>query len=113
MEEKAGRGRPSGESTSILIKDPSMEPFYITKDNYNFTVYESVKSKKGFAGKEASGKINERVVGYYTGFKFALKAVAREKLGRKHKSYPTILEYINEYREIENNINQMLKNVEI
>lgn len=44
MEEKIGRGRPSGESSTTTIKDPEMEPFHIAKDKYNFVVIETVKS---------------------------------------------------------------------
>ncbi len=113
MVEKEKRGRPSGEKLTLTIKDPSMEPFYIKKDNYNFTVMETVKSTRGFAGKKASGKLNEKVVGYYTNFGFALKAVAREKFQRKHKSYETIKEYINSWKEVENGIKQILNKTEL
>jgi hypothetical protein len=113
MEENLKKGRPSGDTFLTIIEDPAMEPFYITKDKLNFTVIERVKATRGFAGKVSSGKVSDKVVGYFTMFKFALKAVAREKAGRKHKSYPTILEYIKDWKEVENNINQMLNKVEL
>lgn len=113
MPEKAGRGRPSGETTSITIKDPSMEPFHIIKDNYNFTVIETSKSTRGFAGGESSGKISEKVVGYYTNFGKALKAVAKEKFHRKNKSYSTLKEYIDSWKEVETGLKQMLNKVEL
>jgi hypothetical protein len=56
-----------------------MEPFYISKDNSTFTVIEKSTAKRGFAGKEASGRETENVIGYYSNFKNALNAVAKQK----------------------------------
>ena len=110
---KKGRGRPSGESTLILIKDPLLEPFHITKDNYNFTVVESVKSTRGFGGKEPSGKVNEKVVGYYSKISYALKAIAKEKSTSSTKKSFTLQEYVDSLREIESNINKVLNKIEV
>jgi hypothetical protein len=113
MEEKISRGRPSGESSTITIKDPAMEPFHIAKDKYNFVVIETVKSTRGFAGGEASGKVSEKVVGYYGSFKFALKSIAKEKFHRKEQSYSTLKEYISSWKEVEEGMKQMLNKVEL
>ena len=84
MEEVKRRGRPARDendtqSNLCTIKDPAMEPFYIVKDSSNFSVVERSTSTRGFAGKEATGKETEKVVGYYTSFKNALNRVAKEK----------------------------------
>ena len=113
MEEKISRGRPSGESSTITIKDPTMEPFHIAKDKYNFVVIETVKSTKGFGGGKSSGKVSEKVVGYYGSFKFALKSIAKQKFHQDEKSYSSLKEYIKSWKEVEDGINQMLNKVEL
>ena len=53
-----------------------MEPFYISKDATNFTVIEKTISTRGFAGRKATGKEVEKIVGYYSSFKNALNRIA-------------------------------------
>ena len=74
------RGRPSKDNQSqdpnyCVIKDPLMEPFYIQKDRYNYTVIEKTISTRGFAGKKATGKEVEKVIGYYSNFANGLKLI--------------------------------------
>lgn len=111
-EKKKGRGRPSGKKSEnpdfFTITDPLMEPFYITKDSYNFTLIEKSKATRGFGGKKASNKEVEKVVGYYTSFKHALKKVATEKFQRKHKNYSSIQEYINGWKKTEQGLENLL-----
>jgi hypothetical protein len=113
MQEKTSkRGRPSyqdGENPNItVIKDPKIEPFYIVKDQHTFTLFEKSKATRGFAGKEASNKEVENVVGYYTSFKYVLKKIATEKFSRKHKSYESIKDYISEWKSIEDGLKTLL-----
>ena len=61
MPEIKKRGRPSKDTQTqnpsyCIIKDPLMEPFFISKDATNFTVIEKSISTRGFAGKKATGK---------------------------------------------------------
>jgi len=73
---------PIGGSHLVLctIKDPLMEPFYIVKDATNFTVIEKSISTRGFGGKAATGKEQEKVIGYYTSFSNALNKISKEIL---------------------------------
>jgi hypothetical protein len=84
MEETKRRGRPARDendtqSNLCTIKDPNMEPFYIVKDATNFTVMELSTSMRGFAGKQATGKEVEKIIGHYSNFSNALNRVAKEK----------------------------------
>ena len=120
MEEtKTRRGRPArGEnhdpqSSLCTIKDPSMEPFYIVKDATNFTVIEKSITTRGFGGKAATGKEQEKVVGYYTSFSNALNCIAKQKFYQNQGEYSSIKEYIGTWNEVKNGLENILKSIEI
>ena len=118
MQEVKRRGRPARDendtqSNLCTIKDPSMEPFYIVKDSTNFTVMETSTSTRGFAGKKATGKETEKVVGYYTSFKNALNRISKEKFYSNQGQYDSIQEYINTWNVVKEGLETMLNKVEI
>ena len=119
QETKTKRGRPAkGElvdpqSTLCTIKDPTMEPFYIVKDATNFTVIEKSVSTRGFGGKEATGKEQEKIVGYYSSFSNALNCIAKQKFYQNQGEYSTIKEYIFTWNEVKNGLDNLLKSIEI
>lgn len=119
MQETKRRGRPArGEevdpqSTLCTIKDPLMEPFYIVKDSTNFTVIEKSISTRGFGGKEATGKEQEKVVGYYTSFSNALNKISKEKFYQNQGEYSSIKEYISTWNKVKDGIDSLLKSIEI
>jgi len=98
-------------STSCVIRDPLMEPFYIEKDSSNFTVIEKTTAKRGFRGKEVSGKEKENVVGYYSSFRNALNAVAKQKFHTNTGEYNSIKEYINSWNEVKDGLDSLLNTV--
>jgi len=101
------------QSNSCIITDEVMEPFYISKDNSNFTVIEKSTAKRGFAGGEASGREIENVIGYYSNFKNALNAIAKQKFYVNKGHYSSIKEYMNTWNEVKEGINNLLNKVEI
>jgi hypothetical protein len=119
MEETKRRGRPSrGEnidpqSSLCTIKDPAMEPFYIVKDATNFTVMEKSISTRGFGGKEASGKEQEKVIGYYSSFANALNSIAKQKFYQNQGEYTSIKEYLATWNQVKNGMENLLKSIEI
>lgn len=119
MQETKRRGRPArGEevdpqSSLCTIKDPAMEPFYIVKDATNFTVIEKSFSTRGFGGKAATGKEQEKVVGYYTSFSNALNRISKEKFYQNQGEYNSIKEYINTWNEVKTGMENLLKSIEI
>jgi len=98
-------------STSCVIRDPLMEPFYIEKDASTFTVVEKTTAKRGFRGQEASGKEKENVIGYYSNFRNALNAVAKQKFHTNTGEYNTIKEYITSWNEVKDGIESLLNTV--
>jgi hypothetical protein len=119
MEEVKRRGRPArGEqvdpqSTLCVIKDPTMEPFHIVKDATNFTVIERSFSTRGFGGKAATGKEQEKVVGHYTSFTNALNCIAKQKFYQNQGEYNSIKEYISTWNQVKNGLDNLLKSIEI
>jgi len=98
-------------STSCIIRDPLMEPFYIDKDASTFTVLEKTTAKRGFRGQEASGKEKENVVGYYSSFRNALNAIAKQKFHTNTGEYNSIKEYIDSWNEVKDGIDSLLNTV--
>ena len=118
MTEIKRRGRPSKDNNApnsfdCIINDPLMEPFYIKKDSNCYTLIEKSISTRGFAGKEATGKEVEKIIGYYTQFKNALRVVAREKFYRNKGEFETITDYIDAWDEVKTGMELLLKKVEI
>ena len=114
------KGRPARDTDTIdtqsnlcIITDEVMEPFYISKDNSTFTVIEKSTAKRGFAGKEASGRETENVIGYYSNFKNALNAVAKQKFYVNKGHYSSIKEYMDTWNTVKDGINNLLNKVEI
>jgi len=118
MTEIKRRGRPSKDenspdSSTCIIRDPLMEPFYIKKDSNCYTLIEKVVSTRGFAGKEATGKTVEKTIGYYTQFRNALKVAAREKFYKTQGEFETITEYIDAWDRVKTGMELLLKKLEI
>lgn len=114
------KGRPARDTNNVdtqsnvcIITDSAMEPFYISKDNSNFTVIEKTTVKRGFRGAVASGKETENVIGYYSSFKNALNAIAKQKFYVNKGHYSSIQEYIGTWNEVKDGINNLLNKVEI
>ena len=114
------KGRQARDANSVdvqsnvcTITDEAIEPFYISKDNSNFTVIEKTTAKRGFRGAEASGKETENVIGYYSNFRNALNAIAKQKFYVNKGHYSTIKEYIDTWNVVKDGINNLLNKVEI
>lgn len=81
------------------ITDPILEPFFITKDDYGFTVKENISPNSNHFRTEGKGKNYEKSIGYYPKFEWCLEKIAKLKL-EQQSSYNSIREYINDYETI-------------
>ena len=91
---------PAGD---VIIEDPVMEPFFITKSSSGgYTVYERVV--RGDSDKEYL-----RTVSYPATFNYALKTVSKELLHSQNntKHYSTVREYIQNWEAIEKKMAEM------
>jgi hypothetical protein len=105
----------------IIIKDPILEPFYVGKDAYNYTVFETVPatlSGKGRRKKDAvveydpNGKTYDKPLGYYTTLGNAIGAIARQKTP-KTSSFNSIKEYMNELKSINQETQNLINKLKL
>ena len=80
-----------------------LEPYFITRDEYSFTVKENVAPNSNHFRTKGKGKSYEKSLSYYPTFEAALKKIAVLKLSQK-ENYTSINSYIEEYNIISNQI---------
>jgi len=79
-----------------------MDPFFITRDEYSFTVKELVQSDSTHFRSNGEGKSYEKNLYYYPNFSEALNKVAELKMDLK--DYSNLKDYIKEFKSISNQI---------
>lgn len=94
-----------------IIKDPSLEPFFLSKDQYCYTVFESISpsntSNKG--RKSVEGKEYQKAWGHYPKLSSALHAIIRAKTDQKQEQYDTIKSYLSEIKQQEEQLKNLLE----
>lgn len=95
-----------------IIKDPAIEPFHISKDQYCYTVMETITPDPANLEKGSEGKAYEKPLGHYTKLSHALKKIAKSKLDMKSE-YNSIMDYINEWQRQQDEMNALLEKIGI
>ena len=93
-----------------IIKDPAIEPFFISKDQYCYTVMETVTPDPANLEAGSKGKNYEKPLGHYTNLSHALKKIAKSKLDMKSE-YTSIMSYINEWQRQQDEMNALLEKI--
>ena len=93
-----------------IIKDPAIEPYFISKDQYCYTVMLSVTPDPSNLEAGSKGKIYEKPMGHYGNFAQALKKIAKSKLDLKEE-YNSITDYINEYQRQQEAMDKLLNKI--
>lgn len=92
---------------NVTIKDPSLEPFYILKDQYCYAVTEAIFPEGG-------GKEYFKSHTYHTDLGGALKKVCQLKLQIKiEDQILTLRQYLDEWRLIQDEIKILLQKLNI
>lgn len=91
------------------IKDESLEPFFIQKDQHCYTVFENVEPQGKRAIKSKTGKVYTKSLGHFGNFGAAVKAICKEKLNKDEKTYSSVREYLNEWETIQSEISKLIK----
>ena len=86
-----------------LIEDPSMEPYFITKDEHCYTVNRRIKSNANHFRSTGKSKTYSKALTFHSKFEDALKRITEEQLHTK-KHYKTLNDFLNHFLSIENNI---------
>lgn len=84
------------------ITDPLLEPFFITKDEYSFTVKQNVTSDATHFRAKGKAKTYEKSLYYFANFEQALQKIAT--LQSDGDNYDSLDKYINNYTKISTNI---------
>ena len=84
------------------ITDPLLEPFFITKDEYSYTVKQNVVSDASHFRSKGNSKTYEKSLYYFTNLGQALNKIAELQSGME--SFDSLKEYINQYTKISTNI---------
>jgi hypothetical protein len=102
--------------SATIIKDPAIEPYFISKDSNCYTVYEASKAdtestrpkrgRKRVVTDENKDKIFYKGYGYYTTFEGCLNQIAKLKINKAN--YSTIKSYIDEYKRVKDELNQII-----
>lgn len=96
---------PKTKKNTTTISDPLLEPFYISKDDMCYTVNERITPNEHHFRSVGKGTEYSKPQGYYPDFKSALEKITKEKLHTR-KDYKDLIEFLNDYKEIETNIKQ-------
>jgi len=84
------------------ITDPLLEPFFITKDEYSFTVKQNVVSDASHFRSKGKTKTYEKSLFFYPKFSQAIEKIAELKI--ELENYSSLIEYIENYKLISNQI---------
>ena len=84
------------------ITDPLLEPYFITKDEYSYTVKEMVTSNADHFRSNGKSKTYEKSLYYYPKFDQAINKIAELKTTKE--DFNSLNEYIENYKLIENQI---------
>lgn len=96
---------------NTIIRDPNLEPFYISKDKYCYTVIELVTPTRTRGKKEKEPY--EKAVGHYTHLKQALKAIARGRLDSPPKLYNSVKDYLAQHEKLNRELETLLNKIGI
>lgn len=86
-----------------FINDPVMEPYFISMDDNCMTVNIRVTPDARYSD---SGKEYTKIIGHYSNLASALKSIAKDKTNSK--SYDSLKEYIDEYKLLVENLNNIV-----
>lgn len=90
--------------TLQTLTDSKLEPFFITVDEYCYTVKEKVISDVNHFKSKGTGKEYEKSLFYFPDLGSALSKIIDLKTGSK--DFNSLKEYLNEYKNIKNEIKE-------
>lgn len=95
-----------------IIKDPALEPFHISKDQYCYTVVETITPEAKNLDAGSKGKVYEKPLGHYGKLSQALAKIAKGKIDRKPE-YDSVKAYIKEYEKERELMQELLNKIGI
>lgn len=93
--------------TNITIKDPAIEPFFVIKDRYCYTLHMKTKTNPKYTV-DGTSKETIKTIGHFADLPSCLKRIANDKVQFKPE-YNSIKAYINEYKKINDDAINFMK----
>ena len=84
------------------ITDPLLDPFFITKDEYSYTVKELVTSNQDHFRSKGKSKTYEKSHYYFPKFSQAIHKIA--VLKSQTKDFDSLISFLDDYKQINNQI---------
>tara|TARA_R110001632_G_scaffold3418_7_gene15340 strand:- start:2194 stop:2490 length:297 start_codon:yes stop_codon:yes gene_type:complete len=82
------------------VTDSVLDPYFVGKDAYGYTVYEVVTPQKRYLEEGSEGKDYEKPLGHYSSFGASLQKIATLKLNSEKDHYKSIREYLERWDKI-------------
>ena len=86
------------------ISDPSLDPYFITKDDHCYTVNIKIESNKDHFRSKGKSKSYSKSISYHARFDQALRWISDEQLHIKKKL--DLSEFLTQFKNIRNNIKE-------
>ena len=93
-------------SSLTIIRDPKIEPYFIGKDSYCYTVYQTITPDTKYTEGNKPGKDYTKALGHYSSFGSCLKSIAKNKVD-DNKNYNSIQEYIEMFNQVTKEIEKL------
>jgi len=99
---------------NTIIKDSNLEPYFISKDKYCYSVMEMVMPERKRNSKDQTPlEPYEKAVGHYTSLSTALKMIAKGKLDDPKRTYNSVKEYLDRLEELNLKMEELLNKIGI
>lgn len=99
---------------NTIIKDPNLEPFFISRDKYCYSVMEMVMPERKRNSKDKTPlEPYEKAVGHYTSLGTALKRIAKGQLDDPTQAYDSVKEYLDRLEELNLKMEELLNKIGI
>ena len=90
------------------IKDPVLDPYYVSKDNHGYTIYETVTPDSRYLEEGSEGKDYVKTICHPSTFGRCLTRIIEMKLNND-TDYSSISEYLNRYNKISEKVKNAIK----
>jgi hypothetical protein len=104
--------------SNTIIKDPVMGPFHLSKDQYCYTIVETITPEEknlgrfGNKGNKNEGKNYEKNISHHSTLGSALGKIAKMRLDAK-QDYDSIKDYLKEFEIQKEEMKQLLTQIGI
>jgi hypothetical protein len=98
---------------NTIIKDPVLEPFFIVRDKYNYSVMETIIPQEKYLEPGSKGNPYEKAVGHYGSLGNALKSIAKGRLDGPELEYSSVKDYLDRHEELLNEMKRLLKELKL